>query len=266
MPNKTELYQLTETSPFMMGFVFITKENHAVVIDGGRTEDVPLLLKHIGGRRVSAWFLTHPHDDHIDAFIDIIKNHRDEVEIDAVYYHFPPAAFISKHEHYEVHTISEFCGIEPMIADIRHVVRMGDVIEVDEVRFEILFQFNPIFQSNAVNDSSIVIKATTPNKTVLFLGDLGPEAGDELLRLQGDNLKADLVQMAHHGHMCISSDVYMMVNPEACLWCAPGWLYEEKPDFIRERMYGTKMTRMWMDRMGVKTHYVTKDGTQRIEL
>ena len=37
------LYQLTETSRFMMSFVLITEKDHCIVIDGGRPEDMPLL-------------------------------------------------------------------------------------------------------------------------------------------------------------------------------------------------------------------------------
>ena len=33
--------------------------------------------------------------------------------------------------------------------------------------------------SNLMNDSSLVFSVTTPNKKVLFLGDLGPEGGDK---------------------------------------------------------------------------------------
>ena len=43
MNEKTMLYQLTETSEYMMGFVIVTKENNVIVIDGGRPEDMPLL-------------------------------------------------------------------------------------------------------------------------------------------------------------------------------------------------------------------------------
>ena len=34
----------------------------------------------------------------------------------------------------------------------------------------------------------------------------------------------------------------------------------------RIRMYGTALTRQWMDILGVKTHYVTMNGTNRIEI
>ena len=129
-----------------------------------------------------------------------------------------------------------------------------------------------------MNDSSLVFKVITPNKSVLFLGDLGPEGGDELYWESRHLLKADMVQMAHHGHMNCGMEVYAAIRPEACLWCCPDWLYNEPevPQYLadyerakrmgRTRMYGTAVTRMWMDQLGVKTHYVTKDGTHRIVL
>ena len=43
MERKTMLYQLTETSPFMMSFVLVTKENNVIIVDGGRPADMPLL-------------------------------------------------------------------------------------------------------------------------------------------------------------------------------------------------------------------------------
>ena len=73
-------------------------------------------------------------------------------------------------------------------------------------------------------------------------------------------------------------EVYAAIMPEACLWCAPAWLYaeEEVPHYLadreklrrmqRTRMYGTAVTRRWMDILGVKTHYVTANGTNKIVL
>ena len=69
MNEKTLLYQLTETSAFMMSFVLVTKANNVIIIDGGRYEDMPLLKEYVGGRHISAWVLTHPHLDHIGGFV-----------------------------------------------------------------------------------------------------------------------------------------------------------------------------------------------------
>ena len=74
MNEKTLLYQITETSQFMMGFVLVTKQNNVIVIDGGRPEDMPLLKEYIGGRHISAWILTHAHGDHIGALTTLVNN------------------------------------------------------------------------------------------------------------------------------------------------------------------------------------------------
>ena len=65
MNEKTLLYQITETSNFMMSFVLVTKADNVIVIDGGSAEDMPLLKQYVGSRHISAWILTHPHNDHI---------------------------------------------------------------------------------------------------------------------------------------------------------------------------------------------------------
>ena len=91
MNEKTILYQITETSKFMMSFVLITKNDNAIVIDGGRKEDMPLLKKYIGGRHISAWILTHGHFDHISGFASEFKrNGLADFDIEKVYCHFPP--------------------------------------------------------------------------------------------------------------------------------------------------------------------------------
>ena len=168
--------------------------------------------------------------------------------------------------------------IEDKIKGISHIVKEGETLEIDELKFDFLFTYRPYLTSNPINDSSLVFKMTTPNKTVLFLGDLGPDGGDILFRESRQLLKSDIVQMAHHGHMNVSMEVYAAISPSACMWCAPDWLYNEVeiPDYLdkkekfikmgRVRMYGTKITRDWMELLGVKKHYVTKDGTQEIEL
>jgi len=288
MNNETVLYQLTETSKFMMSFVLVTKQDNVIVIDGGRPEDMPLLKEYIGGRHISAWILTHGHLDHISGFIDEMeKNGGSNFDIEAVYYHFPP---------YEEWKLLEdvpdlgyfrreiegmlpaFAKIEPLLGDRAHIVEQGDSFEVDECRVDFLFSFHDGLYSNPMNDSSLVFRITTPNKKVLFLGDLGPDGGDLLYNESRHLLKADIVQMAHHGHMNVGMEVYAAIAPEACMWCCADWLYNEPeiPPYLadreklrrmgRIRMYGTAVTRRWMEQLGVKTHYVTKDGTNRIVL
>ena len=284
----SKLYMLTETSKFMMSFVIITDNNQAIVVDGGRPADIPLLKKYVGDRHIAAWILTHAHNDHITGFMsEIEKNGGADWDIGTIYYNFPPYSLIDNHDvpdyPYMVAELNEclpqFNQIEPLFRNKAHITVQGETVQIDECRIDFLFSYHEGLTANLMNDSSLVFKLTTPRKSVLFLGDLGPQAGDILYRESRDLLKADIVQMAHHGHMNVGMEVYAAVDAEACLWCAPDWLYNEEelpfylkdekylaPDASRLRMYGTKMTRKWMDQLGAKTHYVTMNGTQEIDL
>lgn len=287
MCKKTILYQLTETSPFMMSFVIITKQNNAIVIDGGRPEDIPLLKEYVGGRHISAWILTHPHFDHVSGFIDEAKkNSLRDFDVEKVYYHFPPYHELKEKtqvpdlEYFqtEVEEIRTFLQVEEKLGNLLQVVKQGDSLQIDECKIDFLFSYHDGLYSNLLNDSSLVFMLTTPNKKVLFLGDLGPKGGDVLYEESRHLLKADIVQMSHHGHMNVGMEVYAAIQPTACMWCCADWLYNEPeiPSYLtdrkklretqRERMYGTQTTRKWMEILGVKKHYVTKDGTQKIIL
>ena len=284
----SKLYMLTETSKFMMSFVIITDNNQAIVVDGGRPADMPLLKEYVGNRHIAAWILTHAHGDHITGFMsEMEKNSGADWDIGTIYYNFPPYSLIDNHDvpdyKFLLSELNEclpgFSKIEPLFRDKAHITVQGESIQIDECRIDFLFSYHEGLTANLMNDSSLVFKLTTPRKSVLFLGDLGPQAGDILYRESRDLLKADIVQMAHHGHMNVGMEVYAAVGAEACLWCAPDWLYNEEeipyylkdekylaPDASRLRMYGTKMTRKWMDQLGAKTHYVTMNGTQEVDL
>ena len=285
---RTKLYMLTETSKFMMGFVIVTEKNNCIIIDGGRPEDMPLLKKYVGGRHISAWILTHPHSDHISGFIDEMKrNTCADFDIERICFNFPDYNELISHAEapdYEYlvndskEMLPEFESIIPLFSDKIYIPKQGDILTVDELKIEFLYTVHGYILANPMNDSSLVFKVSSPNKSVLFLGDLGPDGGDTLYRELRHKLKSDMVQMAHHGHMNVSMEVYAAIEPSACLWCCPDWLYaeEEVPVYLsdvekltrmrRIRMYGTAVTRKWMDQLGVKTHYVTKDGTQEIIL
>lgn len=285
---ETVLYAIKETSVYMMSIVIVTREDNVIVIDGGRDEDLPSLIECIGGRHISAWILTHPHEDHISGLVHELERDGAKVfDIGTIYYNFLPYdELINNHD---VPDYDYFCrdlnemlpawnAVLPKIKNKVHIVSQGESIMVDEVKIDFIFTYHDGLYSNPVNDSSLVFKLTTPNKTVLFLGDLGAEGGDLLLRESRHLLKADIVQMAHHGHMNVGMEVYAEIMPEACIWCCPEWLYNEPeiPEYIsnteklkrmrRLRLYGAGLTRKWMDILGAKTHYVTKDGTQRIML
>ena len=90
----TKIHQL----PTACGYVIQTRSGKIIVIDGGvqnnNTEGTYLFnyLQKITGDttpHIDAWFITHAHADHhgcVPTFVDLYKN---QVTIDAFYYHYP---------------------------------------------------------------------------------------------------------------------------------------------------------------------------------
>ena len=284
----TVMYMLQEQSPYMMSFVIITERNRCVVVDGGRPEDMPLLKQYVANRPIAAWILTHPHSDHISGFVsEMERNGGADFEIERVIYHFPDyeemmAATDVPDRAYLEEELNEmlpaFGRVRHLFADREYVAAQGDRFTIDELSFEVLYTAHKGLYANPINDSSMVFRMSAPNKSVLFLGDLGPDGGDVLYFESKDKLSSDIVQMAHHGHMNVSMEVYAAIAPKVCFWSAPLWLYNEPhvPPYLadreklvrmkRIRMYGSATTRHWMDLLGVREHYVSGLGTQQIEL
>ena len=113
---------------------------------------------------------------------------------------------------------------------------------------------NPEITSNAVNNSSLVIRVSDSNKSVLFTGDLGMEGGQKLLNSPyRKKLRADYIQMAHHGQNGVDEVFYEAVQPKYCLWPTPLWLWDN--DSSQGKGTGpwdTLRVREWMERLNVK--------------
>ena len=117
-------------------------------------------------------------------------------------------------------------------------------------------------KNNAGNNSSSIYKMTVKKNTLLFLGDLGIEGGEELLSLNKSSIKnMDYVQMAHHGQAGVSKDVYKIINPKYCMWPTTDWLWKNK-----DGIYKTDETKKWMQSLHVDKNYVANKGTVQIKL
>jgi beta-lactamase superfamily II metal-dependent hydrolase len=249
-----------------MGFVIITPEDRAIIIDGGLSNEFPNVVDHVGNRPVAAWILTHPHSDHITCISHALTHNHPLIDrTEKFIYNFHSLEFHCKYtRESERRPMLDFLEkIKPYESRTWHPIT-GDVIEIDGLKIEFLFHKDERFTTNVPNDSSLVFRVYGRKQNILFLGDLGPAAGRELLRRHGSYLESDIVQMAHHGHMCVEKDVYEAIDPRACIWCCPSWMYNENDREIAPGMFGVAMTRRWMEEIGVTEHYVTKDGNHTI--
>ena len=261
------------TGSQMNSYVITTADGKVIVVDGGYREDAQKLLAHLRKvtdqeiHRVDAWFLTHAHGDHICAFNEIMDKYPNALELGRVYYNFPSAQYCMREPGYGG-AILEFNALLPRFADKIETVYTGDEYDIGDAHIEVLYVPNGEIRSY-INNTSVVFMLTLNGKRILFLGDAEPAEGERLLALYKGTgkLKADYVQMAHHGQGGVTFEVYKEISPKACLWCTPKWLWENDAGLgYNTHVWRTVEVRGWMADLGVKEHYVVMDGDQTVEL
>jgi beta-lactamase superfamily II metal-dependent hydrolase len=264
------LWQLpNQTTTQMMSYVIQTIHGKVIVIDGGNAGDAPYLLDFLRarGNSVEAWIVSHAHSDHVGAFCAILRK-PGELKIAAIYGSMPDRLWTQQYE--TEGSQKEFELFETTLTDAGRTVAelvLGQVLEIDGIRIEVLGVKNPEITKNALNNSSLVIRMSDHAKSVLFPGDLGVEGGDKLLNSRyADHLRSDFVQMAHHGQNGVSQAFYRRVNPTGCLWPTPKWLWEnDKGQGKGSGTWRTLEVRAWMDEFPIQAHYLMWEGLKRIE-
>lgn len=257
------------TSRQMMGYAIKTRNGKIIIIDGGTQEDASQLEEYItsNGGKVDVWFITHPHIDHSGAFEIISQN--ENIQIDKIYMSITDKEWYIENEPSRKIDLDEFFNIIENENIKQKIIQpeIGDIIKIDNITAEILGIKNTEITTNAINNSSMVIKMKVNNKKILFLGDTGKESSEKLIKNQGKNLKADFVQVAHHGQNGATEELYKIVKPEICLWPTPVWLWENNSNGQEDSgPWKTKETRKWMEDLKVKYNYVAKDGPQDIKI
>lgn len=262
--NGLTLIQLHDNSTRqMMGYVLRTK-NNTVIIDGGLKEDSQNLIDNInkfGGGKVDVWFITHPHMDHAQAFMEIVQN--TDIQIGKIYITLNDLEWYKENDEKRIEEITQLFNVlkSDKIKDRVEEISLNQIIDIDNLKCEILGIKNPEITNNAGNNSSMVIKMNINNKSILFLGDSGKESGEKLLQTQKDKLKSDIVQMSHHGQNGVDKNVYEEIEPEICLWPTPEWLWNNNPGTgYNTGNWKTLETRAWMEELNVRKHYIEKDG------
>lgn len=270
------LHMLRNASPVQMqSFIAEEAGGKLLVIDGGTEADAAHLLEYLQkltGQEVphvDGWLFTHAHLDHMDAFLKLAEEQPDALCVERIYCCFPSEQYLALEQDPNggAVTLHRFNRLLGQLGSRVTTVSAGDIYRFGTAQLEILRTVDCSIRENVVNNSSVVSMLHLGQKKILFLGDLGQEGGSSLLASGPKRLKADLCQMSHHGQHGVDEQFYRAVAPEACLWCTPDWLWDNDrygTGFDTD-VFDTVRNRRWMEAMGVRIHYVTKDGDHRIE-
>ena len=246
----------------MMSYIITAPDGSTIVIDGGTRKDgdgehlYQLLCSR--GKHVDKWFITHAHSDHYGALYWILENIKPfDIAVDELYFDFPPLEWFKKADEG-----LGYSGVAAFLDAVKgfNIIapKAGDVIECGGVALEILNNNCKNCENYLeINDTSIAILVHFPRRDVLFLSDLEPAGGSDLLASCGkEKLRCDIVQMAHHGQNALQKDFYELVKPKICLYTAPDWLWDNDPGTgFDTGIWKTVETRTWMRELGVEASF-----------
>lgn len=262
-----------------ISIVIESNDGQLIVVDGGLKTNAPYLSKYIKARggKVSAWLLTHPHEDHVGALSVILEQqkvagHPDYYNIDPgqIYFSFAPYPFYEQYEQsYRLPMIKEVMDdLAAYPAEKKHEnSERGTTFSYGNVSVEVLNTAYSI-PIDTGNNSSICYMITINGKKLLITGDLPYEAAGKLLEeLPAEKLKADIVQMAHHGQHGGSFAFYSTVNPRYALWPSSKELWDKRKEPFTEdqETYTIALTKFWMNKLGVEKNFVMADGNWVLE-
>ncbi len=200
--------------------------------------------------KVAAVFISHPHSDHMDGLIEMAKLYKDEIEVEALYYNF--GARTTQSIYAEATVVNRWNDVKnagEALGAKAYVTRTGQKIEIADAVFEILW--NPEdFGARLIDDynnASIVVRMTVGGKKVIFLGDHRDKASPITVSMYKDDLKCDMITVAHHGFGGSVWELYNYAQPSIVFW--PNTYYDN-------RAVNNKIRAM----ASVKNHYLAGDG------
>ncbi len=240
-------------------YVFQTKTGKVIVFDGGRPDEALFLRGFIGalGNEVEAWFISHPHDDHMGALWEILKDRRG-MKINHIYHSRFSDELVELEQPYGEYAKGFYSVLDTCTVPVTDLREPGLTGNIDGFNFKILAVTNEELHMNPFNNSSTVIKVWDDKKSILFLADTGAEAGDKLFNgPYRKDLDCDYLQVAHHGQNGCREEFYKSIKFRACLWPTAYWIWTN--DFGGGPGTGTLTTaetRRWMDEIGIKEHHV----------
>lgn len=249
-------------------YVFLTKGGKVIVMDGGTAEEEMTLRGFVGalGGEVEAWFISHPHQDHMGALSSILADMQD-MKIKHIYH-----SRISEAVRLGEKDCAEDCstfysrlassGIP--VTDIR---TPGDTYDYDGMKLRILSVANDEFLTNPYNNSSMIMRVWDKKKDMVFLADAGIECGNKCLNGPfGKLLNAEYLQIAHHGQNGCDHHFYDTVQFRVALWPTPKWVWENNQGGgYNTGNLKTFETRAWLEAKGIKENHVSwRDGLWKL--
>lgn len=231
-----------------MFYTLTSTDGKLIIIDGGHDVDAPV-IREIAAKHdnvIDVWICTHFHEAHIGAANVILSNPQDITVKEIWRPYMEQSAYDSFAQAWDtVEASHTFFALTEGMENVR-CLQTGDELQVDNLRFKIFSVFDPARpETYEGNNCGFVFKVTGNQDSMLFCADSGIDLSNFLLQTYGEQLKADYIQMGHHGNGGLSEECYRLINPKVAFFDAHEELF-----FDTTGRYTTPQNREIMESMG----------------
>lgn len=226
------LIRQIELVDYGLSYVIRLVDGRFIIFDGGfpYEEDADELMRTLKELsldekpRIAAWIMTHPHIDHYRCFIIFYEKYGERIEIEKFIYNFPdtddtelelfPALLVQE----ENKNISKLYELVTKIGAPVYRAHTGQVYQVGDVIMEILSSTDNMLDEPVKNFNrvSLVIRMTIEGQIILWGGDADFKK-TKLATKYGNYLKADILQVPHHGFNGGDEECYDLIAADTCL-------------------------------------------------
>lgn len=188
-------------------------DGETMILDGGKNASyLTAFLAEYGISHVDMIFNSHPHDDHIDAVYNAIRNGK--LTTDVFYSPFREN-YSDASDTFQKRTVR-------LLAEKGIIYRQifsGDEFQLGGARIKVYHYDGQTKKPNGgsmmINDMSGIFRICFGNTSILFTADIGGTIQQMLAQDYGkEELKSDIMTAPHHGKNAMNGELLQTVSPK----------------------------------------------------
>ena len=216
---------------FGMCYIVTLEDGSFIIYDGGGSKGddyvrlyniLEKLNKRSDGIHIAAWVITHLHWDHHSVFRQFITAYKSKISLELVV-----TNAVNENEMYNGWNIDKagdttIPGLVEATGAKWLKPHTGQYFYIRNVKCEVLYTHEDLFPTPMVyfNNTTTVTRLYLNGQTMLMLGDVQAVGCNVMVPMYGNYLKSDIVQVAHHGEIGATRDLYVKAAPTYLVWPA----------------------------------------------
>ena len=215
-----------------LGMIYLLPNGKFLIIDGGyvRGKQLYSILENLAPNKdkivITAWYMSHTHGDHQQSLTSFLRERYSNVKIESILYNYP-----TSDEYNSITTGADGAGTAKSFANTisnyfantdTKIIKphTGQIYTYGSTTVEIMYTVEDVLPQKLdyLNTSSLVIRVSIGDHSMLALADTTHVSGDILRNMYGSYLESDMVQLAHHGIHPGYASLYNTIKAPILIW------------------------------------------------